>query len=118
MTEDRESKEGYTHKSFDALMKPLPVEDVFFNAKVINTLRLILQGATRLSAFYLTFNVVTSPNWLVLTAVTSALQSLGVGRIGRIPIPTVRQLWYFHRYPQWLWVRDLVKLQSITNSWW
>ena len=94
-----EAKDGYITHSFNSLARLIPVEDIFFSSRTLSTLRLTCRGIILFLAAYLFFGRINDFFWWFLTLVALAFQWTGVHGVGRVGIPTVRQLWAFHRYP-------------------
>ena len=101
-----ESIDGFTTPSFNNIERPLPVVNIFFSASFTISLRLICRGACLFNA-PLAADLFVNGFWLLLlllTAVVAVLQWSGIQGIGRLSIPTVRQLWSLQAWPQWVWV--------------
>ena len=99
-----EAKDGYTTHSFNSLARPIPVEDFFSSSRTLITLRLICRGIILFLAGFIFIDRIIDLVWWFLTLAALAFQWKGIHGVGRMGIPTVQQLWSFHRYPQWVWV--------------
>jgi hypothetical protein len=101
-------KDGYTTHSFNNLSRPLPVEDLFFCPRLLIAIRLIFQGSIFCWAVYCWFTALSSlvggSWWLLVFIMLLAFQWKSIHGIGSINIPTLRQFFSFHRYPQRFWV--------------
>jgi hypothetical protein len=102
-----EPKYGYTTHSFNSLPRPLPVDDFFFSARYLITVRLICRGIILSYAGYFLIGSITDPSWWFLTLVALVFQRMGIHGVGRVGIPTVQQLWSIDRYLQRFWVCQL-----------
>jgi hypothetical protein len=111
-----EANHGYTADSFDYVSKPLPVEDIFISARTLNFLRMVYRGIGLLIGLYALSAFMLFGTIWVLTVLVLICQWKKVRGIGNLDIPTVRQLWSFHRYPQWCWVSQLKLFMMISNK--
>ena len=99
-----EPKDGFTTPSFNNIERPLPVVNIFVYARVLIPLRLISWGTILFLAAYMFLGRIVDVAWWLLTLVVAVLHWKGIHGIGRLSIPTVRQLWSFQAWPQWAWV--------------
>ena len=99
-----EPKDGFTTSSFNNIKRPLPVVNIFVYARVLIPLRLIFRGTILILAAFTFIGRIGDVPWWLLTLVVAVLQWKGIYGIGRLSIPTVRQVWSFQKYLQWTWV--------------
>ncbi len=97
------AEDGYTTHSFNSLSKPLPVKDIFVSASPLIALRLTCRGLIFSYAWGFSITRYINWYWWFLTIIFLAFEVLGIHGIGRLGIPTVRQFWSVHSWPQQFW---------------